>query len=189
MSPGCKFCTLLTATASLLCACSDRDADTDHRSASPNATDVEQSLPGNTETIATARRERLAALTEQLDRARADRAAAMLQRDSLSAQLESEQGRGQEMVAAVRAELSQVRKQAAADQSGARDSERTQSAVRRYEEDARVRLEDALAADEKLRAELDTLDDRVTELDSRIGAMHRELDSLRATDQAAQSSH
>jgi hypothetical protein len=192
MSIGCKFCTLLAAMASMLCACGDRNKDSNERSAAsapPSATNVEPSLPSKTETAETDRQTRLAELTEQVDRARADRATTMLQRESLTAQLESEQGKGHEMVAAIRADLAEVRKQAAADPPGARDAERAQVAVRRYEEDARVRLEDALAADEKLRAELDALDDRVAELDSRIGAMSTEIDSLRATDRPAQPSH
>jgi len=189
MSLGCKFCTLIAVVASLTCACGDRDSDTADRgaaSASTTAVNAEQSLPSKAEATETDRRVRLAELIGQLDRARADRAATMLQRDSLSARLEAEQGKGHEMVAAIRSDLAGVRKQANANQPDTRESQNAQAAMRRYEEDARVRLEDALAADEKLRAELDTLDTRVEQLDSRIGAMSAEIDALRASDRLAQ---
>jgi chromosome segregation ATPase len=186
----CKFCTVIAAMA-LACACGDRKVSTDERgaaSAAEPATNVEQSVPGKAERSETDRRARLAGLTVQLDRVRADHAATMLQRDSLAARLESEQGKGHEMIVAIRADLAEARKRSAADERGARDVEPAQSAVRRYEEDARVRLEEALAADEKLRAELDTLEDRVKRLDSRIGAMSTEIETLRATDRPAQPS-
>ena len=83
------------------------------------------------------------------------------------------------MLAQIRSEMSALRGQPSAD-SSTNLTMRAESAAKAFEGESRARLEDALAADERLRVELDGVNLRLADVESRLSALDSEL----ATEQA-----
>ena len=179
MSIGCKFCTLWVFLSWLLCACNDP---------APVASDGEKSTTtqqaaderGSAQHKATPLREsRAAELKRTIERTRAEHAALVLQRDNLIARLEAQQSQGRELLAQIRSEMSALRGQPSADSSTS-VTMRAENAAKAFEGESRARLEGALAADERVRVELDGVNLRLADVESRLSALDNEL----ATEQA-----
>jgi chromosome segregation ATPase len=116
------------------------------------------------------KRERLTALSQELQAARAQQTTLMQRQAEMSAQIEARQEEGMALLATLKA---QMQSQAEAERSSTGDPEA-------FKKNARMQLEEALQQDDQLTTEFEALTSELRSVDSRVNELSAELDSLRA---------
>jgi chromosome segregation ATPase len=117
------------------------------------------------------KRQRLTALSQELQAARAQQTTLMQRQAEMSAQIEARQEEGMALLATLKA---QMQSQADAERSSAGDPEA-------FKKNARMQLEEALQQDDRLTTEFEALTSELRSVDSRVNELSAELDSLRAS--------
>ena len=166
----------LLLTYLLLCGCgSDQHAkqavklETSQPKAmtSPNGDEVAARIDAEQDAL---KRQRLTALSQELQAARAQQTTLMQRQAEMSAQIDARQEEGMALLATLKA---QMQSQADAERSSAGDPEA-------FKKNARMQLEAALQQDDQLTTEFQALTSELRSVDSRVNELSAELDSLRA---------
>jgi predicted nucleic acid-binding Zn-ribbon protein len=113
------------------------------------------------------KRQRLAALTQELQTARAQQTALMQRQAQMSAQIAAQQEQGTALLASLKAQM----------QSQAGSSSGDPEA---FKKNARMQLEAALEQDNELTAQFESLTAELQSQDSQVTALSAQLDALRA---------
>ena len=116
------------------------------------------------------KRQRLTALSQELQAARAQQTTLMQRQAEMSAQIAARQEEGRALLATLKA---QMQSQADAEKSSTSDPEA-------FKKNARMQLEAALQQDDRLTAEFEALTSELRSVDSRVNELSAQLDSLRA---------
>jgi chromosome segregation ATPase len=161
----------LLLTYLLLCGCERSEQSTQ---AEPRSQDNAVTAPGdqivNARTDAeqeALKRQRVAALSQELQTARAQQTALMQRQAEMSAQIAAQQEQGTALLASLKAQM----------QSQAGSSSGDPEAFKR---NARVQLEAALEQDNELTAQFESLTAELQSMDSRVTELSAQLDALRA---------
>ncbi|HVF16671.1 MAG TPA: hypothetical protein VNA21_07155 [Steroidobacteraceae bacterium] len=168
----------LLLTYLLLCGC---DGRADRAAQTPKADSVQTQVPPQSMANEGARarsdaeqdalkRQRMAALSQELQAARAQQTTLMQRQADMSARIAAQQEEGMALLASLKA---QMKSQADAERSANADPEA-------FKKDARMQLEAALEQDDQLTAEFESLTSELRSVDSRVSELSAQLDSLRA---------
>jgi hypothetical protein len=116
------------------------------------------------------RRQRMAALSQELQAARAQQTTLMQRQADMSARIAAQQEQGMALLASVKA---QMQSQANAEKSASSDPDA-------FKKNARIQLEAALEQDDRLTAEFESLTSELRSVDSRVNELSAQLDALQA---------
>jgi hypothetical protein len=120
------------------------------------------------------KQQRMAALSQELQVARAQQTALMQRQSDMSARLAAQQEEGMALLSALKA---QMQSQANAEKSSSSDPEA-------FKKNARMQLESALEQDDRLTTEFEALTAELRSVDSRVRELAAQLDSLQVGNEA-----
>jgi hypothetical protein len=197
----CYLCSVLIAL--LLCGCNAAEgpgeqASTDVHQGESDGADAASSVVAHSETHATptskseagdeaqVRQARIAQVTADLGAAQAQQADLMRKQGEVSARLEAHHEEGMALLASLKSEMEKQRAleaQAAREGTDARaEAARIDALDERLSEQARSKLEPALARDQALFAELEAVSAELESVTSRIEGLRAELAALNNAD-------